>query len=187
VAGKCRESEGPCPEAMAFLSNLPSFNKENFSTKHSVPKTQKTTIQSPAQYLPTHDTSPPPDQVISTERTNLLLRYLNNKQLSGRKEKRKNKSLDREVSSEERKSKRHKPKADGANPSKGKEPIRHEDEEDDYPFEFQEENEEEEREEEEDKEKKRKKSLAKMEVETTLVATPGKTKPTKSRKRKKTT
>mmetsp|Transcript_48934 Transcript_48934/g.81425 ORF Transcript_48934/g.81425 Transcript_48934/m.81425 type:complete len:119 (-) Transcript_48934:343-699(-) len=59
--------------AMSFLSALPSFNKANFSLMRTTDPSRPSS-HSPLVYCPTHETSPPPNQVITTEKTNILLR-----------------------------------------------------------------------------------------------------------------
>ncbi|XP_013772367.1 DET1- and DDB1-associated protein 1-like [Limulus polyphemus] len=56
-----------------FLKELPSHNESNF-TKFQADTTSKTTVKRPAVYLPTKDH--PSEQIITTEKTNILLRYL---------------------------------------------------------------------------------------------------------------
>ncbi|CAH1796150.1 unnamed protein product [Owenia fusiformis] len=56
-----------------FLQGLPSHNSNNF-TKYQQDASCKTTIKKPAVYISTVDH--PSDQVITTEKTNILLRYL---------------------------------------------------------------------------------------------------------------
>eukprot|EP00128_Syssomonas_multiformis_P018149 Colp12_sorted_trinity150504_noHs@5826 len=61
----------------AFLAGLPSYNKDNFSHVLAAPGSKATTGKRPVVYTPTHSrTSPPPHQVITTDKTNILLRYL---------------------------------------------------------------------------------------------------------------
>ncbi|XP_019627251.1 PREDICTED: DET1- and DDB1-associated protein 1-like isoform X4 [Branchiostoma belcheri] len=56
-----------------FLRGLPSYNQTNFTRFHSESGV-KTTSRRPQVYLPTTDH--PSEQVITTEKTNILLRYL---------------------------------------------------------------------------------------------------------------
>uniref|UniRef100_A0A224Y1P8 DET1- and DDB1-associated protein 1 n=1 Tax=Panstrongylus lignarius TaxID=156445 RepID=A0A224Y1P8_9HEMI len=56
-----------------FMHGLPSYNKENFSKFTAGYRTNKRSTV----YLPTKDQ--PSEQVIVTEKTNILLRYLNKK------------------------------------------------------------------------------------------------------------
>ncbi|XP_002732940.1 DET1- and DDB1-associated protein 1-like [Saccoglossus kowalevskii] len=55
-----------------FLKGLPSYNETNFTRFHC--DSTKTSNRRPTVYLPT--TEYPSDQVITTEKTNILLRYL---------------------------------------------------------------------------------------------------------------
>ncbi|XP_071952637.1 DET1- and DDB1-associated protein 1-like [Antedon mediterranea] len=55
-----------------LLKSLPSFNERNFTRFHC--DAGKTTSKKPTVYLPTKDY--PCEQVITTEKTNILLRYL---------------------------------------------------------------------------------------------------------------
>ncbi|XP_070542265.1 DET1- and DDB1-associated protein 1-like [Ptychodera flava] len=55
-----------------FLRGLPSHNETNFTRFHC--DSGKTSSRRPTVYLPTTDY--PSDQVITTEKTNILLRYL---------------------------------------------------------------------------------------------------------------
>ncbi|XP_033634903.1 DET1- and DDB1-associated protein 1-like [Asterias rubens] len=55
-----------------MLRGLPSHNENNFSRFHS--DGSRGSSKKPAVYLPTKDY--PSDQVITTEKTNILLRYL---------------------------------------------------------------------------------------------------------------
>ncbi|XP_064474660.1 DET1- and DDB1-associated protein 1-like [Ornithodoros turicata] len=59
--------------AAEFLKGLPSYNESNF-TRFQADSTCRTTVRRPSVYLPTNDH--PSDQVITTEKTNILLRYL---------------------------------------------------------------------------------------------------------------
>ncbi|KAM7285412.1 DET1- and DDB1-associated protein 1 [Ixodes scapularis] len=59
--------------AAEFLKGLPSYNENNF-TRFQADASCKTTVRRPSVYLPTKDH--PSDQVITTEKTNILLRYL---------------------------------------------------------------------------------------------------------------
>ncbi|KAK8766913.1 DET1- and DDB1-associated protein 1 [Amblyomma americanum] len=56
-----------------FLKGLPSYNENNF-TRFQADSSCRTTVRRPSVYLPTRDH--PSDQVITTEKTNILLRYL---------------------------------------------------------------------------------------------------------------
>ncbi|XWS61717.1 hypothetical protein CRYUN_Cryun07bG0150000 [Craigia yunnanensis] len=58
----------------SMLGDLPSFDPHNFSQlRHSDPSNRYKMI--PATYRPTHSrTLPPPDQVITTETKNILIR-----------------------------------------------------------------------------------------------------------------
>ncbi|XP_013392759.1 DET1- and DDB1-associated protein 1 [Lingula anatina] len=56
-----------------FLKGLPSHNEHNF-TKFHADASCKSTIRKPAVYICTKDH--PSEQVITTEKTNILLRYL---------------------------------------------------------------------------------------------------------------
>ncbi|XP_072037850.1 DET1- and DDB1-associated protein 1-like [Amphiura filiformis] len=55
-----------------LLKGLPSHNESNFSRYYTEPN--RTTCKKPTVYLPTKDF--PSEQVITTEKTNILLRYL---------------------------------------------------------------------------------------------------------------
>ncbi|ELR19054.1 uncharacterized protein ACA1_236120 [Acanthamoeba castellanii str. Neff] len=74
---------------MSFLGGLPSENKSNFSVvaarKPGASNKIKPSSKAPALYTATHDTAPPSNQVIATEKTDLLFRKLMQKQegLSG--------------------------------------------------------------------------------------------------------
>ncbi|XP_037292139.2 DET1- and DDB1-associated protein 1 isoform X1 [Rhipicephalus microplus] len=66
--------------AAEFLKGLPSYNENNF-TRFQADSSCRTTVSTkyervrrPSVYLPTRDHQP--DQVIITEKTNILLRYL---------------------------------------------------------------------------------------------------------------
>ncbi|XP_037292143.2 DET1- and DDB1-associated protein 1 isoform X4 [Rhipicephalus microplus] len=59
--------------AAEFLKGLPSYNENNF-TRFQADSSCRTTVRRPSVYLPTRDHQP--DQVIITEKTNILLRYL---------------------------------------------------------------------------------------------------------------
>ncbi|CAM1297052.1 DDA1 (predicted) [Pycnogonum litorale] len=59
--------------AAEFLKGLPSHNEENFK-KFSPETGCKTTVGRPSVYLSTEDH--PSEQIITTETTNILLRYL---------------------------------------------------------------------------------------------------------------
>eukprot|EP01137_Pigoraptor_chileana_P002049 Opistho-2@40391 len=65
---------------MSFLADLPSFDRNNFANiqNHRYGDSFKPSYHGkPLTYTPTHDrTQPPPDQQITTEKTNILLRYL---------------------------------------------------------------------------------------------------------------
>lgn len=56
-----------------FLKGLPSYNENNF-TRFQADSSCKTTVKRPSVYLPTKDH--PSEQIITTEKTNILLRYL---------------------------------------------------------------------------------------------------------------
>ncbi|KAL2097616.1 hypothetical protein ACEWY4_006823 [Coilia grayii] len=56
-----------------FLKGLPVYNKSNFSKFHS-DSVCKTSNRRPSVYLPTCEF--PSEQIIVTEKTNILLRYL---------------------------------------------------------------------------------------------------------------
>ncbi|XP_037510583.1 DET1- and DDB1-associated protein 1 isoform X2 [Rhipicephalus sanguineus] len=63
-----------------FLKGLPSYNENNFtrfqadSSCRTTVSTEEAMVRRPSVYLPTRDH--PSDQVITTEKTNILLRYL---------------------------------------------------------------------------------------------------------------
>eukprot|EP00743_Colponemidia_sp_Colp-15_P011249 GILK01012521.1.p1 GENE.GILK01012521.1~~GILK01012521.1.p1 ORF type:complete len:120 (+),score=18.46 GILK01012521.1:39-398(+) len=60
---------------MAFLSSLPSFNQANFMELKREPSKLPQKPPTLTVYTPTHPrTIPPADQVISTEKMNILLR-----------------------------------------------------------------------------------------------------------------
>mmetsp|Transcript_10643 Transcript_10643/g.14578 ORF Transcript_10643/g.14578 Transcript_10643/m.14578 type:complete len:88 (-) Transcript_10643:57-320(-) len=63
---------------MSFLQNLPTESKgQNFSKlSKSFKITKKRNQSKPIVYTCTHETTPPSAQVITTENTNILLRYL---------------------------------------------------------------------------------------------------------------
>ncbi|XP_014223631.1 DET1- and DDB1-associated protein 1 [Trichogramma pretiosum] len=56
-----------------FLSGLPSINEKNFANFHT-DSANRTTIKRPSIYIPTKDH--PSDQVIVTEKTTIVLKYL---------------------------------------------------------------------------------------------------------------
>lgn len=56
-----------------FLKGLPCHNENNFARFHSDSST-KTTVKRPSIYLPTKEH--PSEQIIITEKTNILLRFL---------------------------------------------------------------------------------------------------------------
>lgn len=56
-----------------FLKGLPCYNENNF-TRFQADSSCKTTVKRPSVYLPTKDH--PSEQIITTEKTNILLRYL---------------------------------------------------------------------------------------------------------------
>ncbi|KAJ6804392.1 uncharacterized protein M6B38_183010 [Iris pallida] len=64
----------------SLLGDLPSYDPHNFSQlRPSDPAAQPSKL-TPATYHPTHSrTLPPPNQVISTEARNILLRQIYNK------------------------------------------------------------------------------------------------------------
>uniref|UniRef100_A0A3P8VVR5 DET1- and DDB1-associated protein 1 n=1 Tax=Cynoglossus semilaevis TaxID=244447 RepID=A0A3P8VVR5_CYNSE len=57
----------------AFLKGLPVYNKNNFSRFHA-DSVCKASNRRPSVYLPTREY--PSEQIIVTEKTNILLRYL---------------------------------------------------------------------------------------------------------------
>jgi len=61
-----------------FLKGLPSYNQRNFSQFQSDSSCRSHTSKKPSVYLPTVKDQPDPqdEQVITTEKTNILLRYL---------------------------------------------------------------------------------------------------------------
>ncbi|KAI3368597.1 hypothetical protein L3Q82_025598 [Scortum barcoo] len=61
-----------CPQA-DFLKGLPVYNKSNFSRFHA-DSVCKASNRRPSVYLPTREY--PSEQIIVTEKTNILLRYL---------------------------------------------------------------------------------------------------------------
>ncbi|KAL3865905.1 hypothetical protein ACJMK2_043253 [Sinanodonta woodiana] len=62
-------------EKMAdFLKELPSYNETNFTRFHADSGNGKTNMKRPAVYISTKDY--PEQQIITTEKTNILLRYL---------------------------------------------------------------------------------------------------------------
>ncbi|XP_061172020.1 DET1- and DDB1-associated protein 1-like, partial [Saccostrea echinata] len=56
-----------------FLKELPSHNEDNFTRFH-IDSSCRSNMRKPAVYIPTVDH--PSEQVITTEKTNILLRYL---------------------------------------------------------------------------------------------------------------
>jgi len=56
-----------------FLKGLPSYNENNFARFHT-DSGSRTCVKRPSVYLPTKDY--PSEQIIVTEKTNILLRYL---------------------------------------------------------------------------------------------------------------
>lgn len=56
-----------------FLKGLPSYNEKNFTMFHS-DSSVRVSVKRPSVYLPTKDY--PSEQIIVTEKTNILLRYL---------------------------------------------------------------------------------------------------------------
>ncbi|XP_008331896.1 DET1- and DDB1-associated protein 1-like [Cynoglossus semilaevis] len=60
-------------EKGAFLKGLPVYNKNNFSRFHA-DSVCKASNRRPSVYLPTREY--PSEQIIVTEKTNILLRYL---------------------------------------------------------------------------------------------------------------
>ncbi|GJQ66270.1 hypothetical protein Trydic_g4320 [Trypoxylus dichotomus] len=56
-----------------FLKGLPSYNENNF-TKFHVDNNNRPPLKRPSVYVPTKDY--PSEQVIVTEKTSILLRYL---------------------------------------------------------------------------------------------------------------
>ncbi|KAK6189000.1 hypothetical protein SNE40_005060 [Patella caerulea] len=56
-----------------FMKGLPSYNETNFTRFHS-DSSCKTSIRRPTVYISTKEH--PSEQVITTEKTNILLRYL---------------------------------------------------------------------------------------------------------------
>lgn len=56
-----------------FLNGLPSHNESNFTRFHS-DNGSRTSVKRPSVYLPTKEY--PSEQIIVTEKTNILLRYL---------------------------------------------------------------------------------------------------------------
>ncbi|KAE9585276.1 putative DET1- and DDB1-associated protein [Lupinus albus] len=60
----------------SMLGNLPSYDPHNFS-QHRPSDPSSSSKMTPATYHPTHNkTLPPPDQVITTEAKNILLRHI---------------------------------------------------------------------------------------------------------------
>ncbi|XP_048470311.1 DET1- and DDB1-associated protein 1 isoform X2 [Rhincodon typus] len=66
------EESGPEPGA-DFLKGLPVYNESNFSRFHA-DSVCKASNRRPSVYLPTREY--PSEQIIVTEKTNILLRYL---------------------------------------------------------------------------------------------------------------
>lgn len=81
-----------------LLKGLPSHNESNFSRYYSEPN--RTACKKPTVYLPTKEF--PSEQVITTEKTNILLRYLH-QQWDKKNLHKKRASLDVESSSPARK------------------------------------------------------------------------------------
>mmetsp|Transcript_10385 Transcript_10385/g.18379 ORF Transcript_10385/g.18379 Transcript_10385/m.18379 type:complete len:172 (+) Transcript_10385:108-623(+) len=70
--------------ASKFLSNLPSKKSDSFAVLEQ--DSSARLIQKPKTYCPTHDTRPPPNQVIETETTDILLRqFLKNNRVAQQK------------------------------------------------------------------------------------------------------
>eukprot|EP01135_Chromosphaera_perkinsii_P003499 Nk52_evm25s245 gene=Nk52_evmTU25s245 len=73
----------------SILGSLPSRNQKNFAYMHnkkSHSDTHASTIPKASVYTPTHEhTAPPLHQVISTEKTNILLRHFYSQLDNGRK------------------------------------------------------------------------------------------------------
>ncbi|KAK0081630.1 hypothetical protein PV325_011852 [Microctonus aethiopoides] len=59
-----------------FLKGLPSHNENNFANFHT-DNGNRTCVKRPSVYLPTKDY--PSEQIIVTEKTTILLRYLHQK------------------------------------------------------------------------------------------------------------
>ncbi|KAI1301224.1 DET1- and DDB1-associated protein 1 [Halotydeus destructor] len=57
-----------------YLQDLPSVDKDNFS-RYQPDASFKISSRRPSVYLPTKEHGPP-SQIITTEKTNILLRYL---------------------------------------------------------------------------------------------------------------
>lgn len=57
-----------------FLQGLPSYNESNFTKFQVDASSRATSVGKPSVYICTKDS--PSEQVITTEKTNILLRYL---------------------------------------------------------------------------------------------------------------
>ncbi|XP_075758897.1 DET1- and DDB1-associated protein 1 [Pelodiscus sinensis] len=69
----CRAAEAAAVKMADFLKGLPVYNKSNFSRFHA-DSVCKASNRRPSVYLPTREY--PSEQIIVTEKTNILLRYL---------------------------------------------------------------------------------------------------------------
>lgn len=56
-----------------FLAGLPSYNENNFSKFH-MDSNNRSSSKRPSVYIPTKDY--PPEQIIVTEKTSILLKYM---------------------------------------------------------------------------------------------------------------
>uniref|UniRef100_A0A7S0Q2S0 DET1- and DDB1-associated protein 1 domain-containing protein n=1 Tax=Coccolithus braarudii TaxID=221442 RepID=A0A7S0Q2S0_9EUKA len=64
--------DSPAVGVAALLANLPSSSRRFSQLKQP---TEWSRVSVPVTYYPTHEhTQPPPDQVVATEKTNILLR-----------------------------------------------------------------------------------------------------------------
>jgi len=66
-------SESSKMSVAEFLSGLPSINENNFANFHT-DSANRTCVKRPSVYLPTKDY--PSEQVIVTEKTTIILKYL---------------------------------------------------------------------------------------------------------------
>jgi len=113
---------------MSFIGDLPSENRDNFvlAIEKASTRGKKTTLKAPALYTATHDTAPPPQQVIATEKIDLLFRKLMQKQESRGHSRHKREVEDIATASERHKKQMKVSHAD----DKGKQRLKEDEEED---------------------------------------------------------
>ncbi|XP_050293677.1 DET1- and DDB1-associated protein 1 [Anthonomus grandis grandis] len=58
-----------------FLAGLPSYNENNFSKFH-MDSNNRSSSKRPSVYISTKDNTPPEQQIIVTEKTSILLKYM---------------------------------------------------------------------------------------------------------------